>query len=184
MSINYRCGAAVPRSIPLWHVLERLDSAKLRSLFEGKVIMVGSSLDGDTDFGPTPLQPSVAMVEAHAQAADTILQQAFVLPIGSATTIVIVLSMAVLVAAATSRFGPALGLVATAVIVAGYVGLAFWMFSGPTRRVYPLVGPPLAGIAAYLLEVIAQSQYHHKIAQIQESRARTERKNRADLTTS
>ena len=78
MLINYRRGAAEPRRIPLWHVLEKLDAAAVKSLFEGKVVIVGSMLDGDSDIGPTPLEPTSALVKAHAQATDTILRNAFV----------------------------------------------------------------------------------------------------------
>jgi CHASE2 domain-containing sensor protein len=162
MPINFQRGAAQPGRIPLWQVLERFEPPELRSLFGGKVVIVGSALDGDSDVGPTPLHASIPLVEAHAQAAATILRQAFVLPAWAGTATVLVLGLALLVTAATWRLGPILGLAATAFILAAYVGLAFGVFCGPTRRVCPLVGPSLAGIVAYVFELIAQSRYDRK----------------------
>src|SRR5262249_55269917 len=113
-----------------------------------------------------PLHPSVPLVEAHARAADTILRQAFVLPVGEAATASMVLGVALLVVLATWRFGPVLGLLATAFLLAGYVGLAFGMFCDPSHRVYPLVAPPLAGIVAYVFELIAQARHNRKVPEM------------------
>jgi CHASE2 domain-containing sensor protein len=183
MSINYRRGTAEPRRIPLWHVLEQLDAGELRTLVEGKVVLIGSSLDGETDLGPTPLRPSVALVEAHAHAVETILRQAFVLPTGPTATAAIVLGMAVLAAAAAWRLGPLLGLAGTAAAIIGYAGLAFWMFLGPTRRVDPMVAPLLGAIVAYMLEIIVHSHYNRIVARDKKPCLRSKKREPADLTT-
>ena len=162
MLINYRRGAAEPRRIPLWHVLEKLDAAAVKSLFEGKVVIVGSMLDGDSDVGPTPLEPTSALVKAHAQATDTILRNAFVVRAGNFATAIIVLGLTILVAALTVRLGPILGLITTSALVAAYLALAFWLFCGQTRWVLPMVTPALAAVFTYVVETIVQSAYHRK----------------------
>jgi CHASE2 domain-containing sensor protein len=162
MLINYRRGAAEPRVIPLWHVLKQLDATAIKSLFQGKVVLVGSTLDGDSDIGPTPLEPTSALVKVHAQATETILRNAFVFRAGNIATTIIVLGLTVLVAALAVRLGPILGLVTTCALVAAYLGVAFWLFCGQTRWVLPMVAPALAAMFTYVVETIVLSAYHRK----------------------
>ncbi len=162
MLINYRRGAAEPRLIPLWHVLEQPDAAAIKSIFEGKVVIVGSTRDGDSDIGPTPLEPTSALVKVHAQATETILRNAFVFRAGNVATTVIVLALTVLVAALAVRLGSIMGLVTTGALIGGYLGVAFWLFCGQTRWVLPMVAPALAAVFTYVVETIVQSAYHRK----------------------
>jgi adenylate cyclase len=70
----YDTGYVAQRFVPAWQVLEpSFDAARI----EGKIVFVGTSAAGLKDLRATPLNPSTAGVEVHAQAAEQMILGAY-----------------------------------------------------------------------------------------------------------
>ncbi|OPX22639.1 MAG: hypothetical protein B1H04_04745 [Planctomycetales bacterium 4484_123] len=102
--------------------------ARLRARVAGKIVLVGSTTTGASDFVPTPLHERTAGVVVHANILNTILSGRFVARSGLWLSLLTILAVGLLVAAVTSTFDAVQSSLLLAVAVLGYwlVGISIW----------------------------------------------------------
>jgi adenylate cyclase len=148
---------AVPeRYLPAWRVLEGdFDPA----LVDGHVVLIGASATGLRDIRPSPLNPAMPGVEAHANAVEQmILGHHLIRPEwaeGAERAFLVVLGLVLAVLATTS--GALAGAALAALAVGGAVAASWWAYADRLLLVDP-VGPSAAALAVYL----AGSLVHHR----------------------
>jgi adenylate cyclase len=145
------------------HDLAEPPTPELRARGEGKVWVMGVSTLA-VDMGPTPLQTQeVPLMEVHLHAANTILTDRPLLPIGAwATLLVVALFLAVLLLAAL-RLPPLPGAMAGLVTLTAFPCLGFLAFL-LADRVVPMARGALfltgstTGLLAYYLLVVERAR--------------------------
>jgi len=152
------------RYLPAWRVLEGdFDPA----LVEGHVVLIGASATGLRDIRPSPLNPAMPGVEAHANAVEQmILGHHLTRPDwaeGAERIFLVVLGLVLAVLTTTSGAlaGAALALFAVGAAVAA----SWWAYADRFLLIDP-IGPSAAALAVYL----AGSLVHH----LREERRRRE----------
>lgn len=157
MRVNFRWEERALESHPLWSVLggpggdtERTSREELAA----RVILVGSSLAGDYDVGIVPGSPVCPLVWVHAMAVDTILDESFILPVGSLATVVIVIGCCLLVAMGVTLLRPSWATALASAVILLYVGLSLWLFSGHDRVLVPMAAPILGMCGVYLITLL------------------------------
>lgn len=88
-------------------------------------------------------------VEVHANALENLLTRSYILPFGTARTLLLLGGVTLLIAAMTFWRGVGLGATALIVVLVGTVGGAWLAFDASYLHV-PLVAPTLAGVFAFL----------------------------------
>lgn len=124
--------------IALWELLEQPALAKNLS---GRAVFVGTNRAGEADVGSMPTRPVIAMVHAHALAADTILRQRFVLPVTGWRGLLLTMVLGLVAAAIGALPRPILAVGLMTFVVLLYLLLAIWCFVGTPRWVLPLAAP-------------------------------------------
>jgi class 3 adenylate cyclase/CHASE2 domain-containing sensor protein len=118
---------------------------ELSAAWQGKLVVVGSSVEGNniSDRGPTPLGAHTLLVSAHWNVANSILTGQFIrqTPLGGEMGIIVLLGLTA--AAITWRFrvlnaSAAVVLLVTGYVVLGFVAYARWRIWLPL--VYPVGG--------------------------------------------
>lgn len=136
------------RFVPAWRVLAgEVDPA----LLEGHIVFVGTSAAGLADLRATPLQPAAPGVTLHAQAAEQILLQHFLVRPDWAlgAELVYMLVLGVLLVVAQRRLGAAGSALLAVAAVAGVVLLSLHAFTS-WRWLLDPVYPSLVAVAVYL----------------------------------
>ena len=140
------------RFIPAWKVLEnKLDEGELRD----RIALVGTSAEGLLDQRATPIEPSVAGVEVHAQILEHILSGSQLTrpDWAPALEITAALLMGLILAIVTPLASPVYGAVFGAVSVATLVGLSWYGFVGQGVLIDPLF-PSISSGMVYLAGLI------------------------------
>jgi len=102
--------------------------ARLRARVAGKIVLVGSTSTGASDFVPTPLHGRTAGVVVHANILNTILSGRFVTRPRWWLSLLMILAAGLLVAVLTSILGAVQSALLLAVAVLGYWlgGISVW----------------------------------------------------------
>lgn len=133
----------------LWQDRLRLDGRtnELKNLWNGKLVVVGSSATGNdlTDRGATPLKPDTLLVSQHWNVANSIITGRFIHlpPLAVELALIVLLSTVTALLTWKLRVLAASGLVA--LLVAGYVVLAFVLYV-QFRYWVPLVLPVVGAL--------------------------------------
>ena len=117
--------------------------------FVGKKLYYGLTAAGTSDLNPMPFDSRYPMVGLHANALNTILDNRIIFEIPKGWVAFIILGLGVLLAFGVPSLSPAMGGLATAIIVGGYTWLSFWLFSNQFVWL-DMVGPLSTMAVGYL----------------------------------
>jgi len=117
--------------------------------FVGKKLYYGLTATGTSDLNPMPFDPRYPMVGLHANALNTILDNKIIHEISKPWVTVIILGLGLILAFGVPALSPAMGGLATVLLVAGYAWLSFWLFAN--KYVWlDMVGPLTTMAIGYL----------------------------------
>ncbi len=146
LDINYTDGFAT------YSAIDVINGEVPNDAFENAIVLVGASALGLGDYRDTPLdkasgQPGVLI---HANALNTMLTGSYLKPDGTATTLLWVIAMALVVALGISYPRFAFAPIAPVAASAGFVFLAFKRFDSGmvTNLVYPMIAVGLTTISS------------------------------------
>ena len=117
--------------------------------FTGKKLYYGLTAAGTSDLNPMPFDSRYPMVGLHANALNTILDNRIIDEISKGWIAVVILGLGILLAFGVPALSPAMGGMATVVVVAGYTWLSFWLFSNKFVWI-DMVGPLSTMAIGYL----------------------------------
>jgi len=117
--------------------------------FTGKKLYYGLTAAGTSDLNPMPFDSRYPMVGLHANALNTILDNRIIHEISKGWIAVVILGLGILLAFGVPALSPAMGGLATVVVVAGYTWLSFWLFSNKFVWI-DMVGPLSTMAIGYL----------------------------------
>jgi adenylate cyclase len=157
MLVNFRWDSAAVDEIGLWRALEAAPDDH-----EGRVVIVGSGLDGDRDVGSLPTRPAAPLVWVHTLAVDTILSGSHVWEAPSLAALGLILVFALGASLAGGVLSPGLGLLAVVAALGLYWAGAFQVFGGQTRVWLPLAAPSLALVAGYVVPALGRQWMHER----------------------
>ena len=136
MLVNFRWAGRGIEERALWRALQTSPSE-----FSGRVVIVGSGLDGERDLGALPGRAVAPLMWAHALALDTILSESFVVPAPTAVGLALLVAMALVGAVAGGVWSPAWGTGALLGGLLAYWAVALVVFGGQSRLWLPLWHP-------------------------------------------
>jgi len=117
--------------------------------FVGKKLYYGLTATGTSDLNPMPFDPRYPMVGLHANALNTILDNKIIHEISKSWVTAIILGLGLILAFGVPALSPAMGGLATVLLVAGYTWLSFWVFAN--KYVWlDMVGPLTTMAIGYL----------------------------------
>ncbi len=146
MLINYLGTMGTFRYVSYYDVLmERVPA----EIFEGKIVLVGTSAAGLADIRPVPFQGAFPGVEIHATIIHNILHQQFIARPGKVLVYVLALILAVAVAIMAMYLKPWLSGPAALLLSATYLIVSFQLFAR-TAIWLELVRPMLILVFSYL----------------------------------
>ncbi|MBT4055298.1 MAG: CHASE2 domain-containing protein [Candidatus Marinimicrobia bacterium] len=117
--------------------------------FTGKKLYYGLTAAGTSDLNPMPFDPRYPMVGLHANALNTILDNRIIHEISKGWIAVVIIALGILLAFGVPALSPAMGGLATVVVVAGYTWLSFWLFANKFVWI-DMVGPLTTMAIGYL----------------------------------
>jgi len=117
--------------------------------FTGKKLYYGLTAAGTSDLNPMPFDSRYPMVGLHANALNTILDNRIIHEISKGWIAVVIIGLGILLAFGVPALSPAMGGLATIVVVAGYTWLSFWLFSNKFVWI-DMVGPLSTMAIGYL----------------------------------
>jgi class 3 adenylate cyclase/CHASE2 domain-containing sensor protein len=117
--------------------------------FTGKKLYYGLTAAGTSDLNPMPFDPRYPMVGLHANALNTILDNRIIHEISKGWIAVVIIGLGILLAFGVPALSPAMGGLATVVVVAGYTWLSFWLFANKFVWI-DMVGPLSTMAIGYL----------------------------------
>lgn len=151
------------RTVPAWKILTgAIPPEKLKSMFEGMIVYVGTSAPGLLDLVSTPLKPREAGVMVHAQATEQILLKKYLTrpytaPLYEAT---VMLGFGLLLALVLPWLGATRGAMLGLALVAG-MALASWLaFSQWQTLLDPTY--PILGVIGVWVAVTAFTYYREE----------------------
>lgn len=124
-------------------------------IFEGKIVLVGSTMPELHDFYPTPFAPSGNMpgYESHANAIDTILREHFITRLSVNGVLVLIVVVALLMTAITMWISVKWSSVLFLTILASSMAAFFHLFAG-LGYIVEMVGPITAMVLSYVSSVV------------------------------
>ncbi len=96
--------------------------------FEGKICLVGLTAAGLHDIRPNPIEPAYPALGVNANILNNILNNDFIKTSSRSIDIAIILVLGLLMSLAISRLRPVRGIIASFLILAGYIAAAFILF--------------------------------------------------------
>ena len=124
---------------------------RIRQRVEGKLCLIGASATGVGDFVPTPIHSRAAGVRLHSAVVNTILSGQFIRPASLAASLGIIAALGLVVSLVAGVRPMLQAAVVTVVLAAGYVAVGAYVLFGQLGYWAPLVAPPLAMAASFLL---------------------------------
>lgn len=123
----------MPFEALLWQNHQRLlgETNGLRNDLSGKLVVIGSAVQGNdlTDRGATPLEHDTLLVSKHWNVASSVITGQFIRQITPHETLAIILVLGLLTALLTWQLRAFAAALATALLVASYIALAFVLFT-------------------------------------------------------
>ena len=117
--------------------------------FVGKKLYYGLTATGTSDLNPMPFEPRYPMVGLHANALNTILDNKIIHEVSKPSVIALILVLGLILAFGVPALSPAMGGLATVLLVAGDTWLSFWLFSNKYIWI-DMVGPLTTMAVGYL----------------------------------
>ena len=144
--------SAPARTLPAWKVLAPDFDA---GLVEGKIIFVGTSAAGLRDIRPSPLNPIMPGVEAHAQAAEQVLAETYLRRPDWARGLewVVTIFVGLLLALLVTRLGPSLAVLAFLAVVAVLAGASWSAWSARGLLLDPFL-PTVTGTIVFAVGLV------------------------------
>jgi len=179
--VNYPGDFSLFRRVSFADLVEHrgVSEEDLQRLFEGKVVIVGSTATGGGDFRPTPFSPAYPGVGIQASAVDTLLSGNYLRRFQGPVSLVLVLCAALLVNLLTRKNTPAIAFLAALLLAAFYLVWNFLIFDrlGWILPVFPVLVVILGTYVLVLLLQFIQVQFEGELlarelslaAQIQEN---------------
>jgi class 3 adenylate cyclase/CHASE2 domain-containing sensor protein len=153
--VDWRLAADDPRLLrrPIEQLLRqdylrlRGETNGLRDDFRGKVVVVGSAVQGNdlTDRGATPLEHDTLLVSKHWNIASAIITNQFIRRTTTSETMLVIIALGLLTAFLTWQLRALTATAATFLLIACYTMLAFMVFIH-ARVWLPLVFPIFGAI--------------------------------------
>jgi adenylate cyclase len=136
--------------------------------FGGKIVVIGQTALGLTDFGATPLNSSTPLVHLHMQVLDNILRDDYLVQIPMIWMAVVWLLLAWVTIFGVQRTEIATAVALPLCIMGGYVvfgfGLLFWNYQIPLF--WPLLGFGALHLGDNLIHWIEENQKQRQIRQV------------------
>jgi class 3 adenylate cyclase/CHASE2 domain-containing sensor protein len=123
------------------------ETSGLASDFKGKLVVVGSAAQGNdlTDRGATPLENDTLLVSKHWNVASSVITGQFIRRTTAGEDMAVIILLGLLTALLTWQLRAFTASVATALLVAGYTALTFFIFI-KFRLWLPLIFPVLGAV--------------------------------------
>jgi adenylate cyclase len=144
--VNFTGPAGTIRQISF---VDALDGRFTPGSLTGKVVLVGLTAPGLHDYFPVPYSGGMFGVEVHAQILENLLEGSFLTEVSRATALGLAILLSVLGAVAARLVRPVVGFALLLLALVVYGALALRAFEAD-RTVWPLLGPSLGLLAAYL----------------------------------
>jgi len=149
MLVNYMGGFQTFRYVSYFDVLEqRLPEG----FIAGKIVLVGASAAGLYDLRAAPFQGDFPGVEIHANLIHNLLSQDFILQPASASSLIMLWIMAIVIGVISLLLNPGISLFSTLGVAGGFVWLSFWSFTH--HNVWMPMLEPLLAMGLSLLIVM------------------------------
>jgi len=136
-------------TIPHYSFVDVLDGRFPPGAFTDKIVLIGLTASGLRDFFVVPYPGGMFGVEIHAQILQNMLDNSFLTEANRATVFGLAILLGVLGALTARLARPVLGFALLLLALVVYNALAMRAFS-EGRTVWPVLGPGLALLAAYL----------------------------------
>lgn len=151
----YDSGFAPDRFVPVWKILE---GSLTPGSLEGAIVFIGTSAAGLKDIRITPLNPAAAGVEVHAQLAEQILSQVYLIrpDWAEGAEFCFFLFTGLFLIFFLPRLGALWAAMLTGTSIIGFYGFSFYAFKTHLWLVDPVL-PSLAALVIY----IAASLIHY-----------------------
>ncbi|MEW6530558.1 MAG: adenylate/guanylate cyclase domain-containing protein [Thermodesulfobacteriota bacterium] len=124
MTINW---AGIWDAFPRWSARDLFDDdddPARASRYKGKIVIVGVTGTGSTDFGVTPLGAQSPLSRIHSNALSTIMMEQFIVSVSAFPYLVIIAGiLGILFALTSTRLRLSLGIILSVVVCAGFVAL-------------------------------------------------------------
>ena len=137
-----------------------MSDKSLKSIFEGKLVLVGATAIAAQDIKPTPFG-AIPGVYSHANLITSLLGKKFIHPVSTTLNFALIILSGIIIGLAIPQLSPWAGGIFTFLLCLGYYQFTFWNFS--TRGSVMFVAAP---IAAALISFTAVNIYN-LVAQIQ-----------------
>ncbi len=158
MLVNYQGTFQTFRYISYYDVImQRVP----KELFNGRIVLIGTSAPGLSDIRPVPFQDAFPGVEIHANIIFNILTQQFISKQNLLFAILNTIIWAILVAITGIWFKPGKSAVITILVLSGFVSLAIFVFA---RFAYwlEMIRPLLAVTSSYLFVYVYRFLHEEK----------------------
>ncbi|MBM3472258.1 MAG: adenylate/guanylate cyclase domain-containing protein [Armatimonadetes bacterium] len=136
-------------TVPRYSFRDVLDGRFSPGTFTDKIVLVGLTAPGLQDFFVVPYPGGMFGVEIHAQVLENMLHNSFLTEVNRATVFGLAILLGILGALMARLARPVVGFAALLLALVVYNALAMRAFS-ESRTVWPMLGPGLALLAAYL----------------------------------
>ena len=147
-AILYDSGHQPERFIPIWEIL---DPAFNVAQLAGSIVLIGGTAQGLLDYKPTPLDPSMAGIEVHAQILEQMINGQYLQRFDWAdgAELAFIAALGLLMIVLTQRLGAFWTAVFGAVAVAGAIG-GSWVAFAQYHLLFDPIYPSATGLAIYL----------------------------------
>jgi adenylate cyclase len=158
------------RGFPTYSYVDVLSGDVPPEAFRGRIVLVGATALGLGDIRLTPLNKGTGEpgVLVHANALNTMLQGAFLVPEGRVATLLWVFGIALVVALAVAFLRIWLSPFVAIGAVVGYVLLVFLRFDGGTlmNMVYPPIAAVLSYLAALAVRYLTEERERRRVIRV------------------
>jgi adenylate cyclase len=157
----YASGPVQERYLPAWQVLAGEEPAKV---FDGAIVLIGSTARGLQDVHQTPLGHDVAGVELHAQALEQIIQERYLHRPAWATgaEVVLLLCLGGLVILFGNQRGPTATAILAGLGVLSAFGVSWAAFATQGLLLDPLPAAASVIVVYFVLSLLRHLQTEHQ----------------------
>ena len=156
---------------PAFTTVDKLyDGTVSPSRFKNKIVLIGATADIVQDNQKVPVDTSGEFpgVFIHANAINTMLTASYLDVNSNATTVMWAAAVALLVALAVLFLPIWLSILASVVIVVGYIIVTMWQFNGGhiMNVVYPLLAVVFAFIASLMIRYFTETRHRARVSKL------------------
>ncbi len=163
MLINYMGAYKTFRYLPYYDVLMRRVPAEM---FEGRIVLVGTSAAGLFDIRPVPMQGAFPGVEIHANIIYNILTENYITTVGKSLSYFLCIALVMLVSLMAIFLNPRISIPAALLLTIAYVLISFNLFAYRAiwiENIRPVLGVLVVSLTVYVYRYSEEDRNRRKI---------------------